>query len=49
MCLWPTHVLHSVPSMPICYVDLKDAVECLQNLPVEDDCLVGVVADTHLS
>ena len=43
---WSTHIFHSVP---LRYVDLEDAVEYLQNLPVEDDCLVEVVAHTCLN
>ena len=43
-----THFL-PIFSMPPSYVNLEDAVECLQNLMVEDDFLVGVVAHTHLN
>ena len=45
---WSTHFLR-ILSMPPSYVNMEDAVECLQNLLIEDDQLVGVVAHTHLN
>ena len=45
---WSTHSL-CILSMPPSYVNLEDTVECLQNLLIEDDQLVGVVAHTHLN